>query len=68
VTGGDAAGAAVLTLGVFAGSASWWVVLVGLVGLLRSRITPLWLRRVNIVSGLLIGAFALVTIGAALVP
>jgi threonine/homoserine/homoserine lactone efflux protein len=68
VTGGDAAGAAVLTLGVFAGSASWWVVLVGLVGLLRSRITPLWLRRVNIVSGLLIGAFAVVAIGAALIP
>ena len=57
-----------LVLGVFAGSASWWVVLVGLVGLLRSRITPLWLRRVNIVSGLLIGAFAVVAIGAALIP
>ena len=67
VTGGDAAGAAVLTLGVFAGSGAWWVVLVTAVGAMRSRITPMWLRRVNIVSGLLIGAFALVAIGSALI-
>jgi threonine/homoserine/homoserine lactone efflux protein len=65
ITGGDAAGASVLTLGVFAGSAAWWVILTTLVGSLRSRITPRWLRRVNIVSGLLIGAFALVAIGSA---
>ncbi len=67
VTGGDVAGAVVLTLGVFAGSGAWWVVLVTVVGALRSRITPVWLRRVNIVSGLLIGAFALIAIGSALV-
>ena len=67
VTGGDVAGAVVLTLGVFAGSGAWWVVLVTVVGALRSRITPTWLRRVNIVSGLLIGAFALIAIGSALV-
>jgi threonine/homoserine/homoserine lactone efflux protein len=67
VTGGDVAGAVVLTLGVFAGSGAWWVVLVSVVGALRSRITPAWLRRVNIVSGLLIGAFALIAIGSALV-
>jgi len=67
ITGGDLAGATVLTLGVFAGSGAWWVVLVTVVGALRSRITPAWLRRVNIVSGLLIGAFALVAIGTALV-
>ena len=67
ITGGDAAGAAILTLGVFAGSGAWWVVLVTVVGAMRSRITPRWLRRVNIVSGLLIGAFALVAIGSALV-
>ncbi len=67
VTGGDLAGAVVLTLGVFAGSGAWWLVLVTVVGALRSRITPAWLRRVNIVSGLLIGAFALIAIGSALV-
>lgn len=51
VAGGDAVGAATLTLGVFAGSAAWWVVLVSAVGALRSRLTPTGLRRVNIVSG-----------------
>ena len=68
VTGGDPAGATVLTAGVFAGSAAWWVILTALVARLRSRITPLWLRRVNVASGLVIGAFALVAIGLALVP
>ena len=62
VTGGDAAGAALLTLGVFAGSAAWWVVLVTAVGAFRSRLTPTGLRRVNIVSGLIIGAFGIVAI------
>jgi threonine/homoserine/homoserine lactone efflux protein len=65
VTGEDAAGATVLTLGVFAGSAAWWVILTSAVGALRSRITPAWLRRVNVGSGLLIGAFGLVSIGTA---
>jgi threonine/homoserine/homoserine lactone efflux protein len=62
VTAEDALGAAVLTAGVFLGSAAWWVILTTVVGALRTRITPTWLRRVNIVSGLVIGAFALVAI------
>ena len=41
---------------------AWWVVLVSVVGALRSRITPTWLRRVNVGSGLLIGAFGLIAI------
>ena len=65
VTGGDAAGATLLTLGVFAGSAAWWVVLVTAVGALRTRITPGGLRRVNMASGLLIGAFAIVALASA---
>lgn len=65
VTAGDAAGAALLTLGVFAGSAGWWVVLVTAVGAFRSRLTPTGLRRVNIASGLIIGAFAVVAIASA---
>jgi threonine/homoserine/homoserine lactone efflux protein len=68
VTGDDAAGAASLTAGVFLGSAGWWLVLVSAVAALRSRVTPIWLRRINVVSGLAIGAFALVAIGSALVP
>jgi threonine/homoserine/homoserine lactone efflux protein len=59
VTAADAPGAALLTAGVFAGSAAWWLVLVGLVGALRSRVTPGGLRRVNMASGLLIGGFAI---------
>jgi threonine/homoserine/homoserine lactone efflux protein len=66
VTAGDVAGATILTLGVFLGSAAWWVVLTTVVSLLRSRITPTWLRRVNIASGLLIGAFGVVAIGSAI--
>jgi putative LysE/RhtB family amino acid efflux pump len=65
VTGGDAAGATLLTLGVFAGSAAWWVVLVTTVGTLRSRLTSTGLRRVNVASGLIIGAFAIVALGSA---
>jgi threonine/homoserine/homoserine lactone efflux protein len=66
VTGGDTAGAATLTVGVFLGSASWWVILTTAVGSLRSRITPTWLRRVNMASGLIIGAFGLVAIWSAI--
>ena len=65
VTGGDAAGATLLTLGVFAGSAAWWVVLVTVVGALRSRLTPTGMRRINIASGALIGAFALIALATA---
>ena len=67
VTGGDAAGATSLTAGVFAGSAGWWVVLVGVVGALRSRVTPGRLRAVNVASGLLIGIFAAVALASAAV-
>ena len=67
VTGGDAAGATLLTLGVFAGSAAWWVVLVTVVGAVRSRLTPAGMRRINVASGALIGAFALVALATALV-
>jgi hypothetical protein len=33
---------------------------------LRSRVTPTWLRRVNRASGLIIGAFGVIAIWAAL--
>jgi len=65
LTGGGAAGATVLTLGVFAGSAGWWVVLVTAVSALRSRLTPTGLRRINVASGALIGAFAIVALATA---
>ena len=67
VTGADAAEATLLTAGVFLGSGAWWVVLVGAVGALRSRVTPAVLRRVNVASGLLIGVFAVAALGSAVV-
>jgi threonine/homoserine/homoserine lactone efflux protein len=67
VRGGDAAGAGSLTAGVFAGSAAWWIVLVGVIGALRSRVTARGLRAVNLASGLLIGAFAVVALASAAV-
>ena len=66
VTGEDVRESAVITLGVFLGSAAWWVVLTTAVGALRSRLTPRWMRAINVASGLVIGAFAVVAIAVAL--
>ncbi len=38
------------------------------VATLRGRITPEWLHRINVVSGVIIGAFAIVAIASVLVP
>ena len=43
------------------------MILTTVVGAFRSRITPAGLRRVNVVSGLLIGAFAVVALASVLV-
>jgi len=48
---GDRAAAGLLVLGVFLGSAGWWLLLSTGVGLLRRRITPAGLRWVNRISG-----------------
>jgi threonine/homoserine/homoserine lactone efflux protein len=66
VTGEDVRESAVITLGVFLGSAAWWVVLTTAVGAFRSRLTPRWMRAINVASGLVIGAFAVVAIAVAL--
>src|SRR4249919_1552466 len=66
VTGDNALESTLITLGVFLGSGSWWVILTTTIGALRSRVTPRWLRVINIVSGVVIGAFALVAIGIAI--
>lgn len=64
ITGGDTAGAAVLTLGVLLGSTAWWVVLTSIVSVVRSRVTATWIRRINVASGLAIGVFAIVSIAS----
>jgi len=53
------ASAAILVLGVFAGSALWWLVLSGSVSLFRSRLTPDRLHWVNRLSGVVITTFGL---------
>ena len=56
---GNYGAAALLVLGVFIGSALWWLLLSGGVALLRARITPAALVWVNRVSGLVILAFGI---------
>ncbi len=51
-----------MTVGVFAGSGTWWIVLTSLVAAFRSRITPAILRGINVVSGVVIGVFGVVAI------
>ena len=60
--GGGYGAAAVLVLGVFAGSALWWLALSGAVGLLRHRVTPRGLRWVNRASGTIIAGFGLLAL------
>jgi threonine/homoserine/homoserine lactone efflux protein len=66
VTGGDAAGAALITLGVFLGSCAWWVLLTSVVAIVRGRVTTIWIRRINVASGLAIAAFAVFSIASVL--
>ena len=66
MTTGATGGAALIVIGVLLGSTAWWVMLTTVIGAMRMRITPTWIRRLNVVSGLVIGAFAIVAIGAAI--
>jgi threonine/homoserine/homoserine lactone efflux protein len=52
-------GASLFVLGVFLGSALWWLLLSGFVARLRGRLQTPALRRVNRLSGALIAAFGL---------
>jgi threonine/homoserine/homoserine lactone efflux protein len=62
---GSAAEAVELVLGVFGGSAAWWLVLAGVATRLRARVTSPRLRVVNVASGVLILAFGVQSLGAA---
>jgi threonine/homoserine/homoserine lactone efflux protein len=65
VTSAEPGGAAMVTLGVLLGSGAWWVVLTSAVSALRTRVTTSWVRRINLGSGIAIGAFALFAIATA---
>ncbi len=66
VTTGVTADAAAIVVGVLLGSSAWWVVLTSVIGAFRLRVTPAWIHRINLVSGVVIGLFALVAIGSSL--
>ncbi|MHB8891753.1 MAG: LysE family translocator [Candidatus Limnocylindrales bacterium] len=56
---GGAGGAALVVVGVFAGSVTWWAILTGAVAGLRAHLTPGIVRGLNTVSALAIGALGL---------
>jgi threonine/homoserine/homoserine lactone efflux protein len=58
--------AALLTLGVWAGSTLWWVVLTGIVTWLRERVSTRVLLWVNRISGAALVGFGIVAVVAAL--
>ena len=58
----DHLSAAFLVLGVFLGSASWWLLLSGGVGLFRAKVTPRSLRWINRLSGTIVAMFGLLAI------
>lgn len=62
---GLGASGADLVAGVFGGSAAWWLLLASSVSRLRDRLTPHWLRWINVASGLLITGFGVQSLLAA---
>jgi threonine/homoserine/homoserine lactone efflux protein len=65
LAGGTPAVAALTVLGVFTGSALWWLLLSAGVGLLRTRLTPGALRWVNQLSGAVLIGFAILALATA---
>lgn len=59
---GNYLSAGVLVLGVFIGSALWWLILSGGVGVFRTKFSPHMLRWVNRISGVIITGFGLLAL------
>ena len=68
VATGNTLGALTVVLGVFLGSAAWWLILVTLTSLFRSRLTTGGLVWVNRVSGLIILGFGVVVLYGLIAP
>ncbi len=62
-TGGSYASALILVLGVFLGSATWWLLLSGGVGLFRDKLNTQAMLWVNRVSGIVITIFGIIALG-----
>lgn len=60
--GGDYRAATLLVLGVFCGSAAWWLVLSSGVGLLRGSINQSALQWINRIAGIVIIGFGIFTL------
>nr|WP_318571033.1 LysE family transporter [Salinigranum marinum] len=56
---------AVLVVGVFAGTAFWWLCLAAVVDRFRGRLAPSHLRRVNQFAGVTIAGFGLLALWSA---
>ncbi len=63
-TAGDPGSATQLVLGVFGGSATWWLLLSGGVGLARGRFTPSTMVWVNRLSAAILVTFGLVALAS----
>jgi threonine/homoserine/homoserine lactone efflux protein len=59
---GDYPSASLLVLGVFGGSATWWLILSGGVSVLRSKFTPRAMDWVNKLAGIVILGFGVVAL------
>jgi threonine/homoserine/homoserine lactone efflux protein len=66
LAGHSAAIAAALFLGIFSGSAAWWIILAACVSAFRSRLGPAGLRRLAAGSSILIGLLGGLAIAASL--
>ena len=51
--------AAVVVLGVFSGSTLWWIILTGIISLLRKKMDVQWLIWINRISGAIITLFGI---------
>ena len=59
---GKGGAALILVVGVFLGSALWWLILSSGAGLARRRVTPAALRWVNVASGVVLIGFGLIAL------
>ena len=60
--GGDYLSSGVLVLGVFTGSALWWLILSSMVGMLGKKLSLGGMRWVNRISGAIILGFGLLAL------